>query len=76
MNPSLQEFICKNPCEQGIYTDKSLKRGIYTDKSLKRGIHTDKSFIYNQIQFISHSLPCYIIKPSPDFQFVDIQQGC
>ena len=35
-----------------------------------------KSFIYNQIKFISPALPCYIIKPSPDFHFVNIQQGC
>ena len=37
---------------------------------LKRGIYTDKSLIYNAIQFISPALPCYIIKPSPDFQLV------
>ena len=59
-----------------IYLYKSLKRGIYTDKPVKRGIYTDKSLIYNQIQFISPALPCYIIKPSPDFQFVNMQQGC
>ena len=53
-----------------------LKRGIYTDKSLKQCFFTYKSLIYNQIQFISPALPCYIIKPSPDFQFVNIQQGC
>ena len=45
-------------------------------KSLKRRIYTNKSLIYNQIQFLSPALPCYIIKPCPDFQFVNIQQGC
>ena len=35
-----------------------------------------KSLIYNQIQFISRALPCYIIKPSLDFQIVNIRQGC
>ena len=52
------------------------KKDRYTDKSLKQGIYTNKSLIYNQSQFISPALPRYIIKPSPDFQFVNIQQGC
>ena len=61
-------LICRN-------SNKSFASGIYLYKSLKRGICTDKSLIYNQIQFISAALPCYIIKPSSDFQLVNIQRG-
>ena len=62
-------LICRN-------SDKSFASGIYLCNSLKRGIYTNKFLIQNQIQFISAALPCYIIKPSPDFQLVNIQQGC
>ena len=50
--------------------------GFVCIKSLSRGIYTDK-FLFNSlwIQFISLALPCYVIKPCPDFQFVEYSRG-
>ena len=45
-------------------TAKTSPSGIYLYKSLKRGIYQTCSSLL------------VIIKPTPDFQFVNIQQGC